>query len=180
MSRLLRCLLALIFCGCGSRATPTPPENPEPKSELMVRAEESERQGEALRAEQYWLAAWSEGEDLKVVLPPLLASSVRGGRLESALKYVERARRLEPDNPALLHVYAELLRALGREGRALEAVREQASSGSPLPETLFLLGTLERSHGDDDAAQSAWERYLEVAPEGPRALQVRALLGGAS
>lgn len=146
----------------------------------MERADQSELQGEALRAEQYWLAAWAQGEELAVVLPRLLGSCVQSGRLESALKHVERARRVEPNNPALLLIEAELLRALGREERALETVRSLSSSEKPLPEALFLLGVLERSHGDDGASQSAWERYIEVAPDGPRARQVRALLGGAS
>lgn len=146
----------------------------------MERAAQSERQGESLRAEQYFLAAWADGEELGRVLPLLVASCVRGGRLESALKHVERARRLEPDNPALEFLQAELLRALGREGQALLAVRRLASDDEPWPEALYLLGTLEQSHGEVEAARLAWERYLEMAPHGPRAAQVLALLRGAS
>ncbi len=180
MKNLMGFLVAIALAGCGGQAVGEPETAADTRSMLMERAAASERQGEALQAEQYWLAAWEQGEDIDVVLPPLLASCIRGGRLESALRHVERAGRLRPNDPAFLHLQAELLRALGRAEQAFELLYARSEQVSLLPETVFLLGTLESSRGDEDAARQHWAKYLELAPEGPRASQARALIGGAS
>lgn len=180
MKNLTGILVAIALAGCSGRAMTEPETAADTRSMLMERAAASERQGEALQAEQYWLAAWEQGEDIDVLLPPLLASCIRGGRLESALRHVERASRLRPNDPAFLHLQAELLRALGRAERAFELLYSRSEQVSLLPETVFLLGTLESSRGDEEAARELWMKYLELAPDGPRARQAQALLGGAS
>ncbi|MCP4606154.1 MAG: hypothetical protein GY847_37515 [Proteobacteria bacterium] len=105
-------------CTPGVRASPQNPgrvETPE-KDENMRRrktARALEKMGNHLEASIYFEAALAQGGDEQEILPSLIASQIRAGRLRAAKRNVVRLQEIE-HNPAHVEELEELVRLLDR------------------------------------------------------------------
>lgn len=81
------------------------------------------------------------------------------GRLEDALRYADRARRLHPDNPTLADLCARLLLRLGAPAEALRAL-DAASYADSAPAMLALRGQARLAAGDLSGAAREAEALL--------------------
>jgi tetratricopeptide (TPR) repeat protein len=159
----------------------TQPALPLVKREAPVVAwlEEGERlaqQGQGLRAEEYLRAAWDAGAPAERVAPLLVELCVESGRLQSALVYVERARRETPHHPQMIQLSASLLIALGQEKRARLDVMELERLSPNYPEALYFLGEYLLEQGESARGTHYLESYLRRWPYAARVPWVRHLL----
>jgi|GEM_PF-3007903 len=181
MRRLILLSFCLALAGCGrSAASPSPSvPKPTPVQSLMSRAEEHQRRGASLEAEQYLIAAWDTGVKQALVLPRLLEVCLGSGRLQNARLHVERARREEPDDLYLPYLDARLLYALGHVMEALEQINElTGDSDAPAEAWLFQGALLFETGADSELARSSLVEFLRRKPSPASSRQVRALLRG--
>jgi len=135
------------------------------------------RTGDLLRAEQYVKGAMERGFPVERALPTLLKICVAASRLNAALRYAEPHLRDHPMDYRLRTLVASIHLGLGNLDDAevhLEEVIEHAPSDAP---AYYLLGMLHREqYGDPLAGEAYLERYLELAPNGAHAAEVRNML----
>lgn len=174
---LIAVSLSLAACAA-PQSGPLFPEGPPSSAQFLAQAQSYERQGDTVRAEQYYLSAWESGAATSEVLPRLLHVCVQGARLENALLHMSRARRELPADPALHLLHVELLRSLDRKLEALHEASILAQEAAAPGEIFFTLALLELDvAGDEEAARSSLETYLERAPEGRHRAWAMAYLG---
>lgn len=140
--------------------------SPEPP-DFIAKGDENLSKGESLRAEQYYALAWQRGENKDQVLPRLLDVCLAGGRLRSALEYVEHGLREDPRDLPLRQLRLTLLLALGHiedaVGEAHALTREEGVS----PDVFFLRATLEAGPlNKPDEACKSFQEYLKRDPAG--------------
>lgn len=104
-------------------------------------------------------------------------ANIELGRYGQAATRLQQMLDIRPALPALSR--ASYLRELhGDVDGALLAMRQAVTAGAGAPvetaEVTTLLGDLHRNHGDLDAASTAYDRALELAPDLPRAVLGRA------
>jgi len=82
----------------------------------------------------------------------------------------------QQETPQALTLQAEAMAALGDPRHAL-SIAERATEIKPrFSPAWYVKGRIQRILGDKKAARAAFERYLEIDPEGNRADQVLDLL----
>ncbi len=110
-------------------------------------------------------------------LPTLLKICVAASRLNAALQYAEPHLRDHPGNFRLRTLVASIHLGLGNVDDAethLSEVIERAPTNAP---AYYLMGMLHREeHGDPVASEPYLQRYLELAPNGAHAAEVRNML----
>jgi hypothetical protein len=74
----------------------------------------------------------------------------------------------------VLRAHAELL--AGRQEETLRLARKAMALDSSCAEAYLLIGNVEQMSGSKFAARSAYQAYLDHAPRGPHAAEVRAIL----
>jgi tetratricopeptide (TPR) repeat protein len=135
------------------------------------------RTGDLLRAEQYVKAAMERGYPEERALPSLLKICVAASRLNAALQYAEPHLRDHPANHRLRTLVASIHLGLGNVDDAethLSEVIEAAPANAP---AYYLMGMLRREeHGDTAGSEPYLRRYLELAPNGVHAAEVRNML----
>lgn len=135
------------------------------------------RRGDLLRAEQYLTAARNQGFDEPTVVYWLVRVCVSAGRYHSALGHAVSYLHDHPSHWRLRLVVASIHEALGdfeRAQRELENVVGTEPSHS-LPR--YRLAVLYRRQPSGfQSAVPHLEAYLELAPNGPHAAEVRTLL----
>jgi Tfp pilus assembly protein PilF len=107
--------------------------------------------------------------------PDLLQADMReaDGDLEGALEAMVRARKKEPDEPAVQLRYSRLLSALGRAEEAEAAIRASASKLSP--QRLYMeLGLLRTREGRNEDARRF---FAQAVGEGPQSAVAHFHLG---
>lgn len=179
-SMLLALPLAAIACGPPPAEETTPPADPMadvPPKELFERGVALAQAGDFVRAEQYLAEARDRGHAEEQVMPVLIRVCLASSRLRAALGYAEPYLERHPDAWALRFLVASIHLGLGRpeDARAeLErVVREKPRQAEPH----FLLAVVLRdAFGESDSARPHFERYLELAPEGEHATEVREAL----
>jgi DNA-binding response OmpR family regulator len=97
------------------------------------------------------------------------------GRLDEALSLIERGLA-QKRTGALLALKADVLLSQGKQSEALEAANEAAAASPNNAEVWLTKGTLHRALGQNAEARAALERYLQLAPQGRRADEVRKIL----
>jgi tetratricopeptide (TPR) repeat protein len=175
-------------CGggaAGGRATSdVPPVDPvadaEPE-ELFRTAEAHAARGDHVRAEQYLAAAGARGYPEAKVVKALVQVCVASSRLRQALAYGEPYLTRHPDDWRLRFVLGAVKLGLGDLDAALGELRRVVEDAPAAPEPRYALGRLlHERRSDAAAARPHLEAYLRLAPEGPHAREVRALLESAS
>ena len=130
-----------------------------------------------VRAEQYLASALGQGFDERACVPPLLEATVRGSRLRSALSYAEPALIRHQNDRALRQLVAAIHLVLGDLKTAEQNLRKALAITDDQAESHYLLAlVLGRRNGEPEERVHAWQRYLELAPEGPHAEEARAAL----
>jgi tetratricopeptide (TPR) repeat protein len=79
------------------------------------------------------------------------------------------------DYPKLIRDARALLDR-GAYGKALDAANRAAQARPDSAEPYLLIGTVEQQKGRNPQAQAAYQRYLQLAPKGAYAAEIRAIL----
>ncbi len=134
-------------------------------NEVYRRAQEAQRAGQWAQAEKLYRAALKAGGPDPGGLREHARMLSQLGRHLEALKTLDRARQLRPDDLDLLAVRGSLLRAAGRVEEAIDTHRKVlAKRASPDAADPLRLGHALRDHGDLDAAREQFEAALALDP----------------
>jgi Flp pilus assembly protein TadD len=145
--------------------------------ELFGRGIGFARNGDLWRAEQYLVASMEKGKPRGEVVPTLVQICIALQRFSAALSYAEPVVRDEPDHWRLRRVVASLYHGLGRLEDARDAFHTVLRAAPNDPMTHYFLGMLYVEDLSDVATgDPLLARYVELAPEGQHAPEVRALL----
>lgn len=93
--------------------------------------------------------------------------AARQGKTTEAVEYLERALRLDPNNPNALLGYARVMYQGGRVAEAKTAVDRFNRLGEPTPESLWLAVRIERRLGDRNAETSLATQLRRRYPDSP-------------
>jgi type IV pilus assembly protein PilF len=93
--------------------------------------------------------------------------AVRQGKTTEAVEYLERALRLDPNNPNALLAYARVMYQSGRLAEAKTAIDRVNKLGEPTPESLWLALRIERRLGDRSAETSLATQLRRRYPDSP-------------
>lgn len=143
------------------------------------------RSGDATRAEQYLSAALESRaatpEVRQEALRELLATCIESQRFRVAVDYAEPELRRRPDDTNLMRLIATLYAAVGDGLKARETyerlLKMQARDADA---ELGLARVLRDAFADRAAASEHFERYLEIVPHGPHAVEARTYLSEAA
>lgn len=180
LSSLIGTALSIaLLAGCGGSAL-QPAEDAgkaETRSgaELFRRGEEAAKQGDTVRAEQYLSMALERGYSEKQVLPIMLRVCLSSSRLRAALNHAEPYLREHPNDQSLRYLVATIHLGLGQLDEARFELGHILRVDPNYPKAHYLLGVLE-SGGNSDVAALHFRKYLEVAPTGEHAVEVRSRL----
>jgi len=133
-------------------------------------------QGKYAEADEYLRAAAQESPKDARIAYMMGVTQEQRGRPEEALALFEKARALEPSNPAHLLASAEMLVALHRPPEALELVESRLSSMDPTVGLCKAAGDLATLVGRHDRAAEHYSKAVSLAPED---LELQAGLGKA-
>lgn len=99
------------------------------------------------------------------------------GQAAEALRQYDAAAELDPSNARARASSGFVVFQAGLAEDALERLDAAEAADPAYPDTYFLRGiVLLRGQGDREAAEVAFTRYLEVAPDGPYAADVEVIL----
>ena len=134
------------------------------------------QRGDLLRAEQYLSAAREQGHDEPATVYWLVRVCVSAGRLRSALQHSAAYLRDHPESWGLRLVVASLYEALG-DLREAQLNLEQIVAAKPDEAVArYRLALLYRRQAAlRERALPHLKAYLEIAPEGAHAAEVREL-----
>lgn len=178
MTRSAAILLLLIGCGHEPpRAEEPPPGDPVqevPAENLFARGVALAQRGDLVRAEQYLAASLERGHPEEQVMPMLLRVLVAASRLRVALQYAEPYLERNPDAWSLRYLVASIHLGMGDAPLARRQLERVVESAPDEPDPHYLLAVVLRDEvGDPAAAEAHFRRYLELAPEGSHANEVR-------
>ena len=173
-------LVALSLSGCGADATPEPASASSDSTsrnaaELFRRGEQAAEQGDTVRAEQYLSMALDRGFDEKKVLPIMLRVCLSSSRLRAALNHAEPYLRENPNDRSLRYLVATIHLGLGQLDDARIDLNHLLRLESSNANAYYLLGVLE-SGAHVQEAPKYFRKYLELAPQGEHAIEVRSRL----
>lgn len=132
--------------------------------------------GDLLRAEQYLSAARRRGHDEEATVYWLVHVCVLAGRYRSALRHSKTYLQNHPESWDLRLVVASLYEALGDFNEARLNLERVVASQPQDALARYRLALLYRHRTAlPDRALPHLRAYLELAPEGPHAAEVRAL-----
>jgi tetratricopeptide (TPR) repeat protein len=102
--------------------------------------------------------------------------ALRNERTKQALVACRRAAEANPTSAdaVVLMAHADLL--AGRQEETLRLARKASALDPGCAEAYLLIGNVEQTAGSKLAARSAYQAYLDHAPRGPHAAEVRAIL----
>ncbi len=176
-SRLvLAAALALVACGGAPKRAAAPPDPLVEVSadELYRRGVEQHRAGDYVRAEQYLQAARDRGYDPDQVVSELIGVCVDASRYQAALRYALPHLDKHPDDWSLRYLVASLYLATDEPAQARAELERTIAKQPDQPGPHYLLGfTLAEKLNQPEAASRAYQRYLELAPEGEHAAEAR-------
>lgn len=166
--------------GCASTTPNLPPAanvtfRDDEAASLFQRGQAAARRGDSVRAEQYLSLAIDRGYDVERALPLLLQVCLSSSRLRSALDHAEPYLRDHPDAEALRYLVATIHVGLAQTSEARVELEQLLRANADSSDAHYLLGVLD-SDGDVDSARTHFRAYLDVAPKGERAPEVRSRL----
>jgi predicted Zn-dependent protease len=162
-------------CAPGAPARSQPAVEEGEGVQAFERAREAARSGDAVRAEQYLVAALSEGYAEEEIVPQLVRLCVGSSRFRTAVRHLEPYVRRNPGAVALRQVLATLYLALGQSEAARGELTDIVRLVPDHADAHFLLGVMD-ARGGRDGGQDHLRRYLELAPDGEHAAEARDLL----
>ncbi len=98
-------------------------------------------------------------------------------RYAQARNFYERALALSPDDHSAQVDLGIAFLALGDEKGARHAFEEALSGSAPHPAAAYNLARMAEKAGDSQGAAKYYALFLKLAPDGPRAAEVRAKIG---
>ncbi len=180
MLRLAVSLSLSLALGCGARSereTMMDPLSGVTAQELYDGGLGHAARGDLIRAEQYFVAAIEKGQPESQVLPMLVRICVASSRHSAALAHAEPYLRANPGEWRLRLLVASLHLGLGEVDNARQDLHRVLLEAPDDPAAYYMLGMLYREELTDEAtARPLMERYLELAPSGGHADEVRAAL----
>jgi len=103
----------------------------------------------------------------------LAAAHVVRRDFHEAIRWLERASRIEPDHAETFETLGTLHHKLGDHRRAERCYDKAIELDPDEPFPHFGMGVIHRSRDEKAAAVAAFKRYLEVAPDGDQARSAR-------
>jgi CheY-like chemotaxis protein len=100
----------------------------------------------------------------------------RRGLSRPAERMVRAAQKLQPRSAEAVALLAQLALDEGDAGRATRLAKQAQRLDANNPDAVLVLGTVEQARGHEAKARVLFKRYLELAPSGERASDVRAVL----
>jgi tetratricopeptide (TPR) repeat protein len=177
--RRARCgvLLLVLAAGCaGRQARPSEASAAEPSAAWYWNAgRAAASHGDTVRAEQYLSLAIERGIDRKKVLPVLLGVCLASSRLRAALDHAKPYLQNNPNDHALRYLVANIELGLGETDVARSELARIVREEPRHADAHYLLGILELE-SSPDTARSELKKYLELAPQGEHAGEVRGRL----
>ncbi|HVY28789.1 MAG TPA: tetratricopeptide repeat protein [Polyangiaceae bacterium] len=166
--------------GCASAAANLPQAGGATSSDdqaatLFQRGRDAAQRGDSVRAEQYLSLALDRGYDAERALPLLLQVCLSNSRLRAALDHAEPYLRDHPDAETLRYLVATIHVGLGQTNEARVELEQLLRASPDSSDAHYLLGVLD-SDGDVESARTHFRTYLDVAPKGERAPEVRSRL----
>ncbi len=173
-------LWALWLSACGASSVPTPSDASSEASnrnaaELFRRGQQAAEQGDTVRAEQYLSMALDRGFDEKKVLPIMLRVCLSSSRLRAALNHAEPYLREHPNDRSLRYLVATIYLSLGQLDDARIELNHLLRLDAKNADAYYLLGVLE-SGSNAGQAPAHFQKYLDLAPQGEHAIEVRSRL----
>ena len=83
---------------------------------------------------------------------------------------------MEPDDVEIMVILARTEIDRGRLGEARSLARKVLATDPQRLDAYVFLGTAEQEAGRIDEARAAYKKYLDLAPDGPFARELRAIL----
>jgi tetratricopeptide (TPR) repeat protein len=169
-------LCALLAPGAPARAQ-QPQPGPGSIEELWARGEAAFKAGNLDEAQRLFATALASDERRARSWNYVGGVLFAQGDFPRALEHFRRALELDPGDVRACNNLGTALERLGDYAGAEEAYGRAVLVDPSYPTTQRNLGILHsRRQGDPAAARSAWRHYLELAPNGPYADEVRAAL----
>ncbi|MDN5871393.1 MAG: tetratricopeptide repeat protein [Nitrococcus sp.] len=112
------------------------------------------------------------------LLHALALLRVRQGRLDAALPLLGRAAVLAPENARFAYVYAVALHSDGQTKQSLAVLDEALQRNPGNLDLLFARASFAAQDGDTAAARRFAERFVQLAPNDPRAKALLPLTRG--
>jgi len=143
---------------------------------VEVGKEEPARPELTLKAEPYLAAAYKNNpKDVRYVNGLIEVAKAKHDA-EGAKKYQAEADAIIGPRPELAFNEASTAWNAGKADKAMEGVKKAMAMDPKFPDSYYLLGLLELNKGDVKAAKAAWHKYLELAPTGRKAGEVKGYL----
>lgn len=162
----------LAGCGGSTPAPDAPASVQQQKPQVWVeRGRQALERGDFSRSEQYLKMALDSGVPSEQVVPLLVRAMLSASRLRGALVYAEPYLESHPDEHALRYLVATLRLALGQEQAALRQLDRLTANAPQFAEAQYLRGII-HSPSRPQRAQQAFASYLEIEPQGARAVEV--------
>jgi tetratricopeptide (TPR) repeat protein len=178
---LIIAVLLLPACAAGpKRATDasvgrTPTVATPDAAELAERGRIAASRGDSVRAEQYLALAIERGADQRELLPLLLSVCVSSSRMRAALDHAAPYLEQHPEDDSLRYLIATIHVALGQTEEARASLELLLHRDPQSPEAHYLLGVLDAQDAPETAREH-FRAYLDVAPRGRHAAEVRSRL----
>lgn len=167
--------VALLACSACALAPPrpaAPDEATERADWSFAQGERAAARGDTVRAEQYFSLALERGYDARKVLPVLLSVCLKSSRLRAALDHAEPYLQNHPDDHELRYLVASIYAGLGATEKAQAELERLLRNDPAHADGHFLLAVLELED-DPDRAREHFRSYLDLAPTGDHAADVR-------
>lgn len=104
--------------------------------------------------------------------------SLARGQFSKTRQTVREAEKLRPQSAEVLSLQADLALDQGDADSALRLAKKAISADPTYPDAHLSLATAAQAKSDTTTARSHFKKYLELAPNGDRAKDVKAILQG--
>jgi predicted Zn-dependent protease len=178
----------ILIAGCGSTTSTAAPKTPnqnDPLSHVSAktlydRATMLAKQGDYIRAEQYFAAAIDKGYPDEKVIGPLVEACVLSSRIPAGLQYAEPYLARHPQAWSLRLIVASLYYSVDRPQDAENELLRVLEDAPKEPATAhYLLALIYRDAKDGEAKMKAHaRRYLDLDPRGGHAEEAVDMLRG--
>lgn len=180
LATLLLCLISAVLPACAAASEHgvrpvTPGADGRSVADLERRGRDAAVHGDGVRAEQYLSLALDHGAPPQRVLPLLLRACFSSSHLRAALNYAEPYLRDHPEDERLRYLVATVHLGLGQREEARAQLEQLIQLNGESADGLYLLAVVEFEH-DAESAREHLRKYLDVAPRGSHAAEVRGRL----